>query len=151
MKGVSEIIAIILILMITISISALAYIWFSGIFSEIMDAAGALLSRSSKNLDTRFIIDNALYIASDNIVYVSIRNTGNQNFDASKTLFYIGGIPGEFSSCSPSTGCSCYDLAGGCVADFEVPDTPFGAITSGDRLKVTITTGLQNIREITIS
>ena len=150
MKGVSEIIAIILILMITISLAALAYTWFSGIFSEIMDAAGSLLTRSSKTMATQFKVDNALYVASDNIIYASIRNTGNQNFDASKTLFYIRGIPGEFSTITCS-GCNCNDLAGGCVVDFEIPDAPFGTISEGDKLKVTIITGLQNTREITIS
>jgi flagellin-like protein len=152
MKGVSEIIAIILILMITISLAALAYTWFSGIFSEIMDAAGSLLTSSSKTMATQFKVDNALYVASDNIIYASIRNTGNQNFDASKTLFYIRGILGEFSSITCSVGCICNDLAGGCVADFEIPDAPwFGTISEGDKLKVTIITGLQNTREITIS
>jgi flagellin-like protein len=151
MKGVSEIMAIILILMITISLAALAYTWFSGIFSEIMEAAGALLTRSSKTMATQFKVDNALYVVADNLIYVSIRNTGNQNFDASKTLFFIRGVPGEFSAITCSTGCNCNDLANGCVADFEVPDSSFGTISVGDKLKVTIVTGLQNSREITIS
>ena len=150
MKGISEIMAIILILMITISLAALAYSWFSGIFTELMDAAGSLLLRSSKTMSTQFKVDNALYISSNNIVYVSIRNTGNQNFDAFKTIFYIKGVPGEFSTISCSTGCNCNDLANGCVADFEIPDTPFGTIVEGDKIKVTISTGLQNTREITV-
>lgn len=150
MKGISEIIAIILILMITISLAALAYTWFSGIFTDIMDAAGSLLLRSSKTMSTQFKVDNALYVASDNIVYVSIRNTGNQNFDASKSLFFIKGIAGEFSAIACSAGCNCNDLANGCTADFEVPDTPFGTISAGDKIKVTISTGLQNTREITV-
>lgn len=149
MKGVSEIIAIVLILMITISIAALAYTWFSGIFTEIMDAAGSLLTKSSKTMATQFKVDNALYVASDNIIYASIRNTGNQNFDASKTLFYIRGIPGGFSNIT-CPGCNCNDLASECTADFEVPGTPFGTISEGDKLKVTIITGLQNSREITV-
>jgi hypothetical protein len=100
---------------------------------------------------TQFKVDNALYVASDNIIYASIRNTGNQNFDASKTLFYIRGIPGEFSTITCSVGCFCNDLANGCVVDFEIPDAPFGSISEGDKLKVTIITGLQSAREITIS
>ena len=150
MKGVSEIIAIIMILMITISLAALAYTWFSGIFSQIMDAAASLLTRSSKNMATQFKVDNAFYVASANTIYVSIRNTGNQNFDASKTLFYIKGVPGS-GTITCSAGCICNDLAAGCVADFVIPDTPFGTITEGDKIKVTIVTGLQNTREITIS
>lgn len=151
MKGVTEIIAIILILMITIALAALAYTWFSGIFSDVMDAAASLLSRSSKNMATQFKLENANYVASDNIIYASIRNTGNQNFDASKTLFYIRGISGEFSVIACSTGCNCNALASGCTADFEVSGTPFGSISEGDKLKVTIITGLQSTREITVS
>jgi len=151
MKGVSEIIAIIMILMITISLAALAYTWFSGIFSEIMEMAGALLTRSSKSMATQFKVDNVHYVVADNLIYVSIRNTGNQNFDASKTMFYINDIPGGYSSMTCSAGCNCNDLASGCVADFELPDAPFGPIVVGDKLKVTIITGLQFSREITIS
>lgn len=150
MKGVTEIIAIILILMITIALAALAYTWFSGIFSDIMDAAASLLSRSSKNMATQFKVDNALYVASDNIIYVSIRNTGNQNFNATKSTFYIRGVPGDFSVID-CPNCNCNDLAPGCAADFEIPDTPFGSISEGDKLKVTIITGLQSTREITVS
>jgi flagellin-like protein len=149
MKGVTEIVAIILILMITIALAALAYTWFSGIFSEVMDAAASLLSRSSKNMATQFKVDNVLYVASDNIIYVSIRNTGNQNFDASKTLFYIRGVPGGFSVID-CLNCNCNNLAQGCTANFEISDAPFGSISEGDKLKVTIITGLQSTMEITV-
>lgn len=150
MKGVTEVVAIILILMITIALAALAYAWFSGIFSDIMGAAASSLSRSSKSMATQFKVDNVLYVVSDNMLYVSIRNTGDQNFNATKSTFYIRGIPGEFSVIACSTGCNCNDLAGGCTADFNIPDAPFASITSGEKMKVTIETSLQSEREITI-
>lgn len=147
MKGVSEIIAIIMILMIVIALSALAYTWFSGIFSELISVAGTSLTRSSKSMATQFTIESATYNASAGTVYVSVRNTGTQGFNATRSLFYVRDSPGAFSYIDCQS-CNCNDLAQGCVANFNIPSAPFGAISAGSKIMITIDTGLQSEREL---
>jgi flagellin-like protein len=57
MKGVNEIIAIILILMIVIALAALAYIWFSGIFRQLtLPPSEVLKSVIIKNVSSHDVV-----------------------------------------------------------------------------------------------
>lgn len=70
MKGVSEVIAIILILMITIALAATAYMFFSTTVSDVTSSAGSTVSSTTTSMLTSFTIESI----SQNHVYV--RNTG---------------------------------------------------------------------------
>jgi len=151
MKGISEIISIILILMIVIAMSALAYTWFSGVFSDLTNAAGVAVTKTSSNMAVRIKVENALYNSTANILNVSVRNTGTQGFNATRTLFFVSDLTGSASSIS-CLSCDCNNLGAGCVATFSITSvsTTFGPITSGTTVKASIETGLTDSKGITI-
>ena len=88
MKGVSTVIAIVLILMITVALAALAYIWFVSVFQTISEGAGEGVEQATEQLGTSFGIETAKYTGS-NQVTASLRNTGSQNIDLTKLATYI--------------------------------------------------------------
>jgi len=149
MKGVSEVIAIVLILLIVIALAALAYTWFSGIFADLMRAAENALSGTSRAMSLRFEVENALYNQTQQNAYISVRNTGNQPFDAAKTSFYINNIVESFDAVN-CPGCDCNNLAQGCVANFDLLSIGWASMPSGSSVRVTIESGLQSSKEITI-
>lgn len=89
MKGISDVIAIILILMITVALAALAYVWFTGIFETISSGAGQAATGAAKTIATNFKIEAAKGFATDEKVTITIRNTGTENIDASKIAVYV--------------------------------------------------------------
>jgi flagellin-like protein len=70
MRGVSEVIAIILILMITIAIAGLAYMFMSTTMSDVTSSAGSTVDTTTSSMSTSFTIESI----SQGKVYV--RNTG---------------------------------------------------------------------------
>jgi uncharacterized protein (UPF0333 family) len=146
MKGIEAIISIILILMITIALTALAYTWFSGIFSTLMSLASAAITKTSSAMATQIKMENAVYVDSDLKVYATIRNTGTQTFNAERTSFYINEIPqaGVTVDCP---NCDCTNLEQGCIAIYNITAS---GLSIGDVLKATIETGLQDSKEIKI-
>ncbi len=71
MRGVSEVIAIILILMITISLAGLAYMFISTTLSDTTAVASSTVSSTSSAMMTFFVIES---VSSDTVY---IRNTGS--------------------------------------------------------------------------
>jgi len=78
-KGVSAVIAIILILMITVALAAMAYVWFTNIFQEISEGAGDAAAGTTQAIGTSFVLEAAsyTYLAEGNYtIKIAIRNTG---------------------------------------------------------------------------
>jgi len=73
MKGISAVIAIVMILMITISLSAMSYMWFNEMFSEVSEEGSLQTQAVTRDLNSRFIIESA----KGSNIYV--RNTGDIN------------------------------------------------------------------------
>ena len=88
MKGVSEIIAIILILMIVIALAALAYTWFSGTFSSLTGTASTSVSQTTGAMASSFKIEAAKNMSATNNS-VTIRNTGTTAIDLTKMSAYM--------------------------------------------------------------
>jgi flagellin-like protein len=159
MKGVSEVIAIILILMIVIALAALAYTWFSGIFTQLTGTAGQTIQSTTTTMGTQFSLEAAACAvgatpACDalDVISMSIRNTGQPIFDATKTTFYIDGAPFTGAACSSPAGCTANALANGCtysctkarVAADPQPRCPMGTTTATiSTMKAVIATGLE--------
>jgi flagellin-like protein len=146
MKGQEDIIALVLILMIVIALAAFAYMWFSGIFSQLMSTAGAAIERTAGTMTTQFKLESAVYDASDQKVYAVIRNIGTQSFDAFKTNFYINDAY-EIAALPDCQTCICGELAKGCIAIYSIS---MASLPQKNILMVTIETGLQDLREISI-
>jgi len=163
MKGVSEVIAIILILMIVIALAALAYTWFSGIFTQLTGTAGQTIQTTTTTMGTQFAIEAASCstpaCAAGATISVTIRNTGQPTFDATKTGFYIDGAPITFLAavCSSPAGCTPATLANGCTytcsraraAGDPQPRCPTGTTTATiSQMKAVIATGLEGSETI---
>ena len=88
MKGVSEIIAIVLILMIVIALAALAYTWFSGTFSQLTGTASTSITQTTGAIASSFKIEAAKNVSATN-VSTTIRNTGTQAIDLTKMSAYV--------------------------------------------------------------
>ena len=96
MKGVSAIIAIILILMIVVALSALAYTWFSGIFSSLTTTTSNATSQATTAMAMQFRIEAAKSMNSAN-VSATIRNIGTVNLDVGKLGVYVDGMLSSYA------------------------------------------------------
>ncbi len=88
MRGVSEVIAIILILMITISLAGLAYMFMSMTMSDTTATASSTVSSTTKAMLKSFKIDSV----HDNTIY--LRNTGT--LEIRDLSVYVNDIPVGF-------------------------------------------------------
>lgn len=91
MKGVTPIIAIILLLLITISLVGFTYVWFSRIQQQLASGVEQQTATQLKNQGTSVRIDSIDKAASPcGIVYV--RNMGTQIAETAKLTVYKNGI-----------------------------------------------------------
>ncbi len=108
MKGISTVIATILMLMITIGLAGTAYLYISGVFSQQMQGIEIVDSFCSGGTEARIVFRNG---GTESITFV--------------------GSGGTFADCSPATGspatCGSISItrtAGGGTASFDGDRTP---------------------------
>lgn len=141
MKGISDIIAIILILLITVSLAALAYLWFTGILTDILGIAGNQTEQGAKTIGTKFAIDATVGYPIENKVGVVIRNTGTVNLDLQKLATYVNNMLYTGNQGLGDT------LSPGAFTPFNITNVPGGGC--GLPLKVTAETGATDTLSIT--
>jgi FlaG/FlaF family flagellin (archaellin) len=143
MKGVSAIIAIILILMIVVALSALAYTWFSGIFSNLTNTASNATNTATNAMGMQINIEAAKYYGAAPIgVNATIRNTGTINIDSTKVSTYIDGVLSTVNTGGITpTG----PIAPGATATFNIAAT---AASCNKQVKITLESGLEDYRTI---
>ncbi len=122
MKGVSEVIAIILILMITISLAGLAYMFMSTTMSDVTSSAGSTVDTTTSSMSTSFVIESI----SHGKVYV--RNTGQDAL----TGFSVYVSDQAVNASVPAS------IASGAVGTINVTSIIF----EGDTVKVTSGNGV---------
>ncbi len=121
MRGVSEVIAIILILMITISLAGLAYMFMSTTMSDVTSSAGSTVDTTTSSMLTSFTIE------SMDVAKVYVRNTG-QNALTSLSV-YINDEPATYNVTTP--------IAAGSVGTITI----YSFIPDGATVKVTSPSG----------
>jgi flagellin-like protein len=121
MRGVSEVIAIILILMITISLAGLAYMFMSTTMSDVTSSAGSTVDTTTSSMMTSFTIE------SMDIAKAYIRNTG-QNALTSLSV-YVKDEPATYNVTTP--------IAAGAVGTITI----YSFIPDGATVKVTSPNG----------
>jgi len=89
MRGVSEVIAIILILMITISLAGLAYMFMSTTMSDVTSAAGSTTDTTTSSMLTSFTIENM------DAAKIYLRNTGQT--ELSNLSVYVNSEPPAYN------------------------------------------------------
>ena len=138
-KGISAVIAIVLILMITIALAAMAYVWFTTVFGEISEEAGESAGDVTESMQTRFSIEAAKYNATASSVIISIRNTGTGEIDLTNVAAYVDGVASEDVTTESEV------LAGGegTKIDASVTDDPVGK-----KVKVALKNGVSVISTV---
>ncbi len=121
MRGVSEVIAIILILMITISLAGLAYMFMSTTMSDVTSSAGSTVDTTTSSMMTSFNIESV------DVAKVYIRNTG-QNALTSLSV-YVNNEPATYNVTTP--------IAAGSVGTITI----YSFIPDGATVKVTSPNG----------
>jgi flagellin-like protein len=117
MKGITPVIAVILLLLITLSMTGFAFIFFTRIASTATNATESQLRTDLDRQAKKIVIDNV--DATNAIVYV--RNTGTQMIRATELAIYINGAKGTctgtvFTDVSPGQTTSCDFSAGSCAS-----------------------------------
>ena len=77
MKGISAVIAVILILMITVALAAMAYVWFTDVFETVTEGAGSAAEGTATTIATSFSIAGATNSTSGDTIEVYVTNTGS--------------------------------------------------------------------------
>ncbi len=122
MLGVSEVIAIILILMITISLAGLAYMFMSTTMSDVTSSAGSTVDATTSSMLTSFTIESL------DVAKVYVRNTG-QNAITSLSV-YVNDVPAHINM----TPTSISPEAVGTITIYDF-------IAEGDTIKITSPSG----------
>lgn len=90
MKGITPVIAIILLLLITISMVGFAFVWFTRMAETASEAGTSALTDTTTKMATQIRIDNAVQTADS--TSITIRNTGSQTVKYSDLVFYVNGV-----------------------------------------------------------
>ncbi len=122
MRGVSEVIAIILILMITISLAGLAYMFMSPTMSDVTSSAASTVDMTTSSMLTSFTIE------SIDIAKVYVRNTGQSALTSLSV--YVNDEPAIYNV-TPSS------ISAGTVGTITI----YSFIPDGSTVKVTSSSG----------
>ncbi len=128
MRGVSEVIAIILILMITISLAGLAYMFMSTTMADVTSSAGSTVDTTTSSMMTSFKIETM------DVAKVYVRNTG-QNALTSLSV-YINDAPAHFNM-TPSS------ISAGQIGTITIYDF----IAEDDTIKITSPSGFSTSKK----
>ena len=104
MKGITPVIAVILLLLITIAMVGFSYVFFQRITTSASDAATTSLDSQTDRLAKTISIDN--FDNAGNTV--SVRNTGTKTLAAGEVVIYVNNV---------KTVGTCGAIAAGAVID----------------------------------
>lgn len=121
MKGITPVIAIILLLLITVAMVGFAFVWFTRISTT---AAERIENQTERLLSVKSLrIENAIGTTVD------IRNTGDGTISAPEMAFYVNDI---------RTPATCPSIAPNAVATCILTNS---TCPTGGRVRVTVTGG----------
>jgi flagellin-like protein len=100
MKGISAIISVILLVMISISLAGLAWVWFFNISNTLTTSATNETQAATNKLGMKAKIEVAQFYSA-NWVNATIRNIGTVNIDIAKLGIFVDGV---LSTYNPNTG-----------------------------------------------
>jgi flagellin-like protein len=120
-KGITPVIAVVLLMLITLSIVGFAYVWFNQTTSDIGSSVTNTTESELAKMNKKIRIESCGVSANT----VTIRNTGSQSVDLDSELSYT--ING--ASASPS-GCT------GSLSANAVDTCTFASVSDGDVVMV---------------
>ncbi len=96
MKAVSTIVTVVLLLMITVGLVAVLFVWLSGMLSTITRESGETVEHNIKSLTTSITIESAVFDGTSFKAYVS--NSGREDIDMSTAAAFVEGVYQEIAS-----------------------------------------------------
>src|SRR3990167_2206605 len=122
MKGITPVIAIVLLLMITIALVGFAFIWFQSTFQTTTSTASSQIDQQTTAFGKTTIIE-AVGVPNSGIQSISIRNTGNSDIDIN---YVSAGVGGKYYF---KSGLAVFrDGNFVCVNDISITKIPTGAV-----------------------
>jgi len=99
-KGITAVIATVLLLMMTVAAAGVSYSWIMGMQKDVQKSTEAKYANDASKTDSKLSIDS-MWNQAGNIQF-TIRNTGTYAFkDLTKFSFYVDGVksptPGSFT------------------------------------------------------
>ncbi len=85
-KGITPVIAVVLLLMITVALIGFAFIWFQGVWTSVAESTESNIE-SEVNRMTQTVKIDTVNVAGD-VIY--IRATGSSNIDVADITVYVG-------------------------------------------------------------
>lgn len=140
MRGVSAVIAVILILMITVALAATSYVWFSEVFTTVTAGGTNVTARGVAGIATQFSIESARYGGVNNVT-VAIRNTGSVAIDLTTSAAYISDQFAGVTTKVNTAGTAITSLATGSIALLNVTNTTAIGDVCGDPIRMSFGAG----------
>ncbi len=91
-KGISALIAVVMLLMITVALVGMAYMWVTTAFSGVTKETGESIEQGTQVIATKFVINSAAYDSGSNTVNVSIQNIGTTEINLDNADVILGGF-----------------------------------------------------------
>ncbi len=120
LKGISSIIVVILLLLISVSLASVLYLWFSSMMSGVTKDVTEDVGTTTSYLNTRLSILSARNTSTTEIV-VTVRNSGTNKINLNKLVAFVDEV-----KANDTTASGFIDV--GDVATFEV--IPFSNLTT---------------------
>jgi archaellum component FlaF (FlaF/FlaG flagellin family) len=121
----SPVIAIVMLLMITVSLVGLSYVWVSATFKETAEETGKSIERGMGIISTNFVVNSAWASKDKNAIYISLQNTGSSDIKLEDVTVLVNGIDAgkSYADINPEglvlylpfdegSGTTAYDLSG---------------------------------------
>ncbi len=111
MKGITPVIALVLLMMITIALAGFTYIWLQATFKQSANRTGTHMQGQQEAIMKRVRIDNAPLVAGPDETEISlaIRNVGEAPIKGSEISVYVNGtlVECDVGDLAPGTVGSC--------------------------------------------
>lgn len=135
MKGITPVIAVILLLLITISMVGFAFVWFTRLSDEAQRSISEQQNATTSAIAKKIKIDNLGGIPQ---TALALRNIGTLTIDKNELGFFVGGISATCASVEPS-GWTKIDPSSVATCTLST------ACATGQRLRVTAPAGPDEI------
>ncbi|MFH1420914.1 MAG: archaellin/type IV pilin N-terminal domain-containing protein [Candidatus Aenigmatarchaeota archaeon] len=130
MKGITPVIATILLLMITIAMVGFAFVWFQNIWVDIGGGVKNATDTQMSNMNMKIRIENAKSGVAPNASMITVRATGSENVPTSQIGVYANDIPLDCSgNWAPEI------LPAGATTTCTLPASDPPAFAAGSKIK----------------
>ncbi len=93
-KGISAVVAVIMLLMITVALVGMAYVWLSSAFTGVTKTTGEAIEKRTETIITNFVINGAWNETIGGVTYIniSLQNIGTTEIPIESMSVMVNGI-----------------------------------------------------------